>query len=177
MNTIARDELLSAARESFPKLKYKPILQSVRALDKALPQGCWRIRLGAELAWAVLDLEWCAAAGGGELLLTLDARNGKITKRPAPARVRTPWEAVRFADSELDARMRAAAALCPVDASYVADDEWTLQLSKPEPWPRFLRLDIAAPFAASSTVHSMILLMRGVEEFGFRGPEARLVIG
>jgi hypothetical protein len=175
MNAIERDELISAAAELHPKLKFEPLLKAARALDEGSPAGRWLVRVGAHLAWEAPELEWRPAQGDG-LILALDAKKGKVTRLPAPKPARTPWGKVRFAP-ELEATFKTMARLCPVVESRAWDGEWALRLSNPEPWPRFLRLDAATPFAAACTVHSMILLTRKVEELGYRGAEPRVAAG
>lgn len=175
MNAIERDELINAAAELHPGLKFEPLLKAARALDENAPVGRWLVRLGAHLAWEAPELEWRPAVGDG-LILALDAKKGKVSRVPAPKAARTPWKKVQFAP-ELDKTFRVMANLCPVSESLAWDGEWSLKLSRPEPWPRFLRLDAASPFAERATVHSMILLTRKVEELGYRGAEPRVAAG
>jgi hypothetical protein len=91
-----------------------------------------------------------------------------------------------FADPGLASRVSLFDARCPV-ASAVVEFEgegkaarptgrWGLELSKPEPWPRFLRLDLSGPFAERHAALSFLLLTRRVRELRFEGesPRARL---
>lgn len=91
-----------------------------------------------------------------------------------------------FADAGLASRVALFRARCPVESAVVEFEgegktarptgRWSLVLSRPEPWPRFLRLDLAAPFAERATELSFLLLSRRVRELGFEGetPRARL---
>lgn len=91
-----------------------------------------------------------------------------------------------FADPGLASRVTLFDRRCAV-ASAVVEFEgegkaarptgrWSLLLSRPEPWPRFLRLDLAGAFAPGQAALSFLLLSRRVRELDFEGetPRARL---
>lgn len=91
-----------------------------------------------------------------------------------------------FAEPGLAARAALFDARCPVEAAVVEFEgegkaarptgRWSLRLKRPEPWPRFLRLDLAGPFGERGSELSFLLLSRRVRELGFEGetPRARL---
>lgn len=91
-----------------------------------------------------------------------------------------------FADPGLASRVRLFDARCPVSSAVVEFEgegkaarptgRWALELAAPEPWPRFLRLDLSAAFGEGHAPLSFLLLARRVRELRFEGesPRARL---
>lgn len=180
MNRTERDDLLLAAAESFPDLRYAGLSEVLSALDESSPAGRWRLLLGADSAWTRPGLELVPEDPKGKRLsVEWDAAVGAVVPAEPRRTVRSSWAATRFADAALAERWRTFARLCPVSHSWrdAAGAEWALVLAKPEPWPRFLRLDVSLPFGPRATEHSALLLSRGVEEVGYRGTEARVAVG
>lgn len=140
----------------------------------AVPAG----RSPEALGW--LGARWDARAGRLEECFLRRAtavgaaeaawRGGR--RAPDRALARLAWAKTRFDDATLAERFRVMARLCPPAESWArdgAEPEWGLRLERPEPWPRFLRLDAAPAFGEETAAVSLLLLSRRVEEFGYRG--------
>lgn len=91
-----------------------------------------------------------------------------------------------FAEPGLASRVSLFDARCAVSRAVVEFEgegkaarptgRWALELERPEPWPRFLRLDLCGPFGENQSALSFLLLARRVRELRFEGetPRARL---
>ncbi|MFI5351293.1 MAG: hypothetical protein ACHQ2Z_17240, partial [Elusimicrobiota bacterium] len=119
------------------------------------------------LPW--LSLVWDAAADR-----PLRVGPGAVILKPAP------YEARAIADAALAKILADFDALCPIrDLVFQfssADPRksqplpaWSLRLKTPLPWPLFVRVDMAAPFAAESSQLSFFVLNRRVTELEFEG--------
>lgn len=61
MNRVERDELLSAASETLGGGRWGRLKRLCARLDAHLPEGRWRLRLGARSAWDAPELEFLPA--------------------------------------------------------------------------------------------------------------------
>ncbi|MDX6769675.1 MAG: hypothetical protein SF051_09100, partial [Elusimicrobiota bacterium] len=118
---------------------------------------------------------------------------GRRLERPAGGAVRVlslkthRFAPALFAEPGLAARAAAFHARCPaagVSVEFEGEGKaarptgrWSLALARPEPWPRFLRHDLAAPFAEGHAALSFLLLGRRVSALGFEGEVPRARVG
>lgn len=118
---------------------------------------------------------------GGELVWDIAA------DRPAPAGPKATPRAAPFSPDafgpELEPVLTELQALCPASehvtqwtAGGAALPGWALRFSQPAPWPLFLRLSVAAPFAGRAAELSRVLGRRRVVELFFGEKEQRAYV-
>lgn len=177
---------VSIGGDGFAAAEWERELDAAGALGAALGLGPEFLPPGRARA----GLRWDAKAGrvAAVWLEAAGRRRERGLSGPTRSLSLRPHKLVAglFADPGLAARVSLFDGRCPV-ASAVVEFEgegkaarptgrWSLELARPEPWPRFLRLDLAAPFAEGQAGLSFLLLSRRVRELRYEGesPRARL---
>lgn len=173
-------DFLRALGQCRPGLKTDRLVEAVGAAG----EGPFEVGLPSDAPFekarvktAALELEWS---------LVKDAPLGRWTA--AERRVEAaPFTKDLLSDPAAAAVLEDFVALCPPEAllverlrakgGWTQSARWGLRLARPEPWPRFARLNLADPLVSHSTRLAHVVAGRSVREIWFEGAALTVYVG